>query len=98
MDKIVADGMPAIPILISQLTDPRKTKKPIYDYWGQTTAGNIAYFILNDLFTDSNRTIFNLPNLEALKNDCNGPAETCWRRFLKKHGRKFACPRKPTQP
>ena len=89
MDKIVADGKPAIPILISQLTDPRETKKPIYDYWGQTTAGDIAYFILNDLFTDSNWTTFNMPGLEALKDDCNGPAETCWRKFLRKHGRKF---------
>src|SRR5260370_25027798 len=80
MDKIVADGKPAVPILISQLTDPRETKKPIYDYWGQTTAGDIAYFILNDLFTDSNWTTFNRPGLEALKDDCNGPAETCWRR------------------
>jgi hypothetical protein len=89
MDKIVADGKLAIPILISQLTDPREPKKPIYDYWGQTTAGDIAYFILNDLFTDSNWTTFNMPGLEALKDDCNGPAETCWRKFVRKHGRKF---------
>jgi hypothetical protein len=89
MDKIVADGKLAIPILISQLTDPREPKKPIYDYWGQTTAGDIAYFILNDLFTDSNWTTFNMPGLEALKDDCNGPAETCWRKFVREHGRKF---------
>ena len=89
MDKIVADGKPAIPILISQLTDPQETKKPIYDYWGQTTAGDIAYFILNDLFTESNWTTFNMPGLQALKDDCNGSSETCWRGFLKKHGRKF---------
>ncbi len=30
-----------------------------------------------------------MPGLEALKDDCNEAAETCWRRFLKKHGRKF---------
>jgi hypothetical protein len=89
MDRIVAQGKGAIPILILQLTDPRETKRPIYDYWGQTTAGDIAYFVLNDLFTDSNWTTFNMPGLEALKDNCNETAERCWRRFLKKHGRKF---------
>jgi hypothetical protein len=53
MDEIVAQGKAAIPILISQLTDARETKRPIYDYWGQTTAGDIAYSVLNDLFKDS---------------------------------------------
>ena len=89
MDAIIAQRQAAIPILISQLTDSRETKEPIYDYWSQTTAGDIAYFILNDLFTDSNWTTFNMPGLEALKDNCNEAAETCWRRFLKKHGRKF---------
>lgn len=31
----------------------------------------------------------NMPGLEALKDNCNDSAETCWRRFLKEHGRKF---------
>jgi len=53
MDQIVAKGKDAIPILISQLTDTQESKEPIYDYWSQMTAGDIAYFILNDLFTDS---------------------------------------------
>jgi hypothetical protein len=88
MDQIIAARTAAIPMLICQLTDARETKKPIYDCWGQTTAGDIAYFILHDLFTDSNWTTFNMPGLEALKDNCNA-AETCWRRFLKEHGRKF---------
>jgi hypothetical protein len=52
-DTIVADGRDRIPILISQLRDTRLTKDPIYDYGSLTTAGDIAYFILNDFFTDS---------------------------------------------
>ena len=79
MDAIIAQRQAAIPILILQLTDSRETKEPIYDYWSQTTAGDIAYFILNDLFTDSNWTTFNMPGLEALKDNCNEAAETCWR-------------------
>jgi hypothetical protein len=89
MDRIVADGKDAIPILISQLRDARSTKEPIYDYWSLTTAGDVAYFILNDLFTDSNWTSFNMPGLESLQDKCDSYAEDCWQRFLKKHGRKF---------
>ena len=89
MDRIVADGKEAIPILISQLRETRPTKEPIYDYWSLTTDGDVTYFILTDLFTDSNWTSFNMPGLESLHEKCNGSAEDCWRRFLKKHGRKF---------
>jgi len=89
MDKILAQGKAAIPILISQLTETRPTKQPIYDYWSLTTSGDIAYFILTDLFTDSDWTTFNMPGLEGLKDNCKENAENCWRDFLEKHGRKF---------
>ena len=90
MDEIIKDGKAAIPVLISQLTETRPTPKPIYDYWSLTTSGDVAYFILNDLFTDSDWKTFNMPGLEALHDkDCHSYAEDCWRVFLKKHGRKF---------
>lgn len=89
MDQIIADGKNAIPILISQLRDTRPTKEPIYDYWSLTTAGDIAYFVLNDLFTGSDWKTFNMPGLESLNEPCDSYAEDCWQRFLKKHGRKF---------
>ena len=89
VDQIVAKGKTAIPILISQLTDNRPTRRPIYDYWRETTAGDVAHFMLNSLFTDSDWKTFNMPGLDALNDTCNDDAETCWRRFLKVHGRKF---------
>ncbi len=89
IDQIVAQGKASIPVLISQLTDTRRTRKPIYDYWHYTTAGDIAYFTLSDLFTDSDWKTFNMPGLEALDHPCNDDSETCWRRFLESHGRKF---------
>ncbi len=89
MDEIIAQGKASIPILISQLTDTRRTKQPIYDYWTYTTAGDIAHFILEDLFTDSDWTTLNMPGLGSLHEKCDDGAESCWRRFLKKHGRKF---------
>jgi hypothetical protein len=89
MDQIIAQGKASIPVLISQLTDTRRTQEPIYDYWSYTTAGDIAYFILTDLFTDSDWKTFNMPDLESLNHECDAAAETCWRKFLRKRGRKF---------
>jgi hypothetical protein len=89
MDFIVAQGKAAIPVLISQLTETRETSKPIFDYWSMTNSGDIAFFILNDLFMDSDWKTFNMPGLESLNYPCDDAAETCWRRFLDLHGRKF---------
>jgi len=66
MDQIVAKGKGCNPILISQLTTPRIEGTDLRllepdDRW------DIAYFILNDLFTDSDWTTFNMRGLEALK-------------------------------
>ena len=52
MDQIVADGKSAIPVLISQITDSRWIAEPVYDYWPRIRAGELAYFILSDLFLD----------------------------------------------
>ena len=89
VDQILARGKSAIPILISQLTDTRATKMPIFDFWSKTTVGDIADFLLRDLFTESDGETFNMPGLEALPDNCQDAAETCWRAFLRKHGRKF---------
>ena len=87
MDQIVAQESNAIPVLISQLADSRKVKEPIYDYWSSMTVGDIAYFILNDLFTDADWSTFNLPGLTPFKYGCSNTAEQCWRAFLKTHSR-----------
>jgi hypothetical protein len=89
MDQIIVQGKASIPVLISQLTDTRRTQEPIYDFWSYTTDGDIAYFILTDLFTDSDWKTFNMPGLELLNHACDATAETCWRKFLEKRGRKF---------
>ena len=89
MDQIIAQGKASIPVLISQLTDTRSTQEPIYDYWSHTTSGDMAYFILTDLFTEPDRKTFNMPGLELLNPWCDAAAETCWRKFLRKWGRKL---------
>lgn len=91
MSQILAGGKDSIPILISQLTDTGHTKEPIEDYWAETSSGDVAYIVLTDLFTDEDSEAFNMPDVPgwaAVSRDCHNNSETCWREYLKKHGRK----------
>ncbi len=89
VDEILALGKDAIPFLISELTDDRKTKHPVYDLWSYTAAGDIANSLLFDLFTAPDWTVSPIPELESLHMECSHPGEPCWRKFLRKNGRKF---------
>jgi hypothetical protein len=89
VNQILALGKDAIPYLISELTDDRKTQHPIYDLWRYTAAGDIANSFLFDLFTTPDWTVPPMPELESLHMECNRPGEACWRKFLHKNGRKF---------
>ena len=89
VDQVLSLGKGAIPILISELTDDRKTKHSIYDLWKYTTAGDIANSLLFDLFTGSDLNMTYMPELDSLQRDCEKPGEACWRKFVHKKGRKF---------
>ena len=89
VDQVVAMGKEAIPLLISELTDERKTKHSIYDLWKYTAAGDIAHSLLLDLFTAPNLTVTSMPELDSLQMECRKPGEACWRKFLQKKGRKY---------
>jgi hypothetical protein len=89
MDQILAQGKNAIPILISQLTDTRKSKEPIFDFWGPMTVGDVAYSVLMDLFLDSDWKTRTMPGLKQIDYDCGASAEQCYQQLLEKHGRKF---------
>ncbi len=90
IDQIVSDGKDSIPILISQLADEHRTPQPAYDFWNYTTIGDIAEFVLDNLFTDSDSTTFTMPGLNWVRRDCHGEAaEQCWREFVQRHGRHF---------
>ncbi len=89
VDQIVALGRDAIPLLIAELTDERKTKHSIYDLWKYTAAGDIANSLLFDLFTASDLTVASMPELDSLQMECHQPGEPCWRKFLHKKGRKY---------
>ncbi len=91
--RILALGKSAIPMLIACLTDETRTKEPIIDYWGVTTVGDIAFFYLSDLFTDStweHYTISGVVTWKTVQADYpNAPSSEAWYRFLKKHGRRY---------
>jgi hypothetical protein len=89
VDQVLALGKNAIPILISELTDTRKTKHSVYDLWKYTAAGDIANSLLFDLFTSSDLRMADMPELDALQMECKKPGEPCWRKFLRRKGRKF---------
>jgi hypothetical protein len=90
MERILADGKDAIPILISQLTETAVAENQIADYWSGTRSGDVAFVVLNDLFTDADSRTFGMPgvpNWSAVQKGCNSAAETCWVEYLRKHGR-----------
>jgi hypothetical protein len=88
--EILADGKNAIPVLISQLTETARTKYQIADYWGRTRSGDVAFVLLNDLFTDTDLRTFGMPGVpdwSAVHTGCNQAAQACWDEYLRKHGR-----------
>ena len=92
MRDVLSRGKNAIPILISQLTDSAQSKQQVFQFWNATSSGDIAYVILNDLFTDADGKTFNMPgtpNWKTVNQDCSSStgAETCWREYLRRHGR-----------
>jgi hypothetical protein len=89
VDQVLALGKDAIPLLIAELTDERKTKHSIYDLWKFTAAGDIANSLLFDLFTAPDWEVTDLPELAPLEHECNKPGEPCWRKFLHQKGRRF---------
>jgi hypothetical protein len=89
MTDILAAGKQAIPVLISQLTDTDRTKRPIQEGWSYTNSGDVAYIVLVSLFTSPEGT-FNLPEVPTWKSvmrGCNTGVEGCWREYVRKTGR-----------
>jgi hypothetical protein len=84
IDRIVADGKSAIPILIGQITDSRRIPEPVFDFWPTIRAGELAYFILADLFLDDSWQKSTMPELFPVET-CDEPGWVCWGRFRKKH-------------
>jgi hypothetical protein len=84
MDRIVADGKSAIPVLIAQITDPRWIAEPVYDFWPQIRTGDLAHFILQSLFVDETWQHTTMPALFPPEN-CADPAWVCWENFRKRY-------------
>lgn len=91
--RIVALGKNAIPLLIACLRDETKTKNSVVDFWPSTRVGDIAFFYLCDLFTDStweHSTIDGVVTWKTVDAEYPGsPSWTAWYEFVEKHGRKY---------
>jgi hypothetical protein len=90
MDRIIAAGPKAVPILIGMIADRRmaNTREPLICYWPGMAIGDIAFVLLTDLFTDTGRKT-TVPGADW--NDLLGPNDTVagWEQlhgFIKKHG------------
>jgi hypothetical protein len=79
-------GKKAIPLLIGCLRDDTRTKEPIEDFWPVTTVGDIAFFYLCDLFTDStweHSTIDGVVTWKTLEAEYpRSPSWTAWYEFV----------------
>jgi len=87
--QVLAAGKRSIPVLISQLTETARTQEPIIDFWAYTTSGDVAFMFLTDLFTDKDGESFTMPgvpNWGKIMSGCNGIAEACWRKYVRKNG------------
>ena len=87
IDQIVADGKSAIPVLISQITDSRWIAEPVYDYWPRIRTGELAYFILDNLFLDDTWEKSTMPALFP-RQECHEASWVCWGRFRGTHSLK----------
>ncbi len=89
MKQVLAARSRAVPVLISQFNETRRTKEPIEDFWNFTTSGDIAFIILTDLFTDRDGKSFTMPdapNWNTIMAGCEENAEACWRKYVRKNG------------
>jgi hypothetical protein len=87
--QVLAGGIASIPVLISQLIEESRTRKPVEDFWNYTSSGDVAFIVLNDLFTDTDgktMTIPGVPDWEAVMTGCSENAEKCWRLYVHRYG------------
>ena len=84
IDQIVTDGKSAIPILISQISDSRWIAESVYDFWPPIRTGELAYFILGNLFVDDTWQKSTMPPLFP-EQHCDDVSWVCWAKFRKTH-------------
>ena len=84
----------AIPSLIECLTDGRKTKEPVFDFWAETRVGDIAFVLLLDLFPDAKMKHLTVDGVitwqeNNAESTADSPSWVAWDQYLANHGRLF---------
>jgi len=90
--KVLRFGTNSVPLLIGCLTDERKTKYHIWDYWPEPKVRDVAFSILCDLFSDptGQRTLDGVimwPEVQVESPD--QAAWIAWGIYNKKHGANY---------
>ncbi len=90
MEQVIAAGPKAVPILIGMIADRHMahTREPLICYWPGMAIGDIAFCLLNDLFTDPDRktTVPGADWNDLLSPGNNGAAWEQLHGFIRKYG------------
>ena len=90
--KVLRFGTNAVPLLIACLTDERRTKYHVWDYWPEPEVRDVAFSILCDLFSDPTGQptlggVIMWPDVQAESPD--QAAWIAWGIYNDKHGRQY---------
>jgi hypothetical protein len=92
IDRLVARGPEGIDFLISKISDNRKTKTQVFDFWPVVRVGDVAFLLFCYLFTDASWEHSTVPgiSLEAFveDKDQDQPWFNNYYAHLEKYGRK----------
>lgn len=92
VEQIISGGKRSIPVLIEMIPNSTKTDKPVFCFWPETTIGDLAFFMLADLFLDASWQHSTVPGAslqELLGPEPKGtPYWEHYRAYLQKHGRR----------
>jgi|SRR6266478_4913565 len=91
VEEIISGGKQSIPVLIEMIPNSTKTDEPVFCFWPETTIGDLAFFMLSDLFLDSSWQHSTVPGASLQELLGPGPKGTPfwehYRAYLEKHGR-----------
>jgi hypothetical protein len=92
VETLIAHGNEAVPFLINKLDDKTKVKGHVLDHWPDVRAGDIAFIILTDFFTDPTWQKTTIPGVgydaflqRSPNSDVTG--EQRLRNYIAQHGR-----------
>ena len=92
MEEIISGGKQSIPVLVEMIPNSTKTDEPVFCFWPETRIGDLAFFMLSDLFLDlswQHSTVLGASLQELLGPEPKGtPYWEHYRAYLERHERR----------